>query len=214
VTAGDLCTTIINDLNRNDTSLSDTVLLNIQSSITEYETQRFYFNEQILTCTLSATDTYSLALWDASGNNVSDVIEVDFMEIVINATRNYQLQEFTSQDLALLSSNAQGIRGYPTHFSIFNQAIKIYPQANTEYTGRIYAHVKFSPIPTGGFSVSNPWTNDGADLIRNATLKRLWGRKFRDYDAAQAAGVAEQASLLALRRRTDALSDQRISGYL
>jgi len=211
-TAGNLCTTIISDLNRGDVSISDTVLIDIQSSIRDYESQRFYFNEQLLTATLSATDTYALSLFDASGSGVSDIVEVDFMEIVINSTRNYKLEELTIADLAALSSNAQGIMGYPTHFAVWNQSIKIYPEANSNYTGRLWAHVKLTPI--SAFSDSNAWTNDASELIRNAALKRLWGRKFRDYDAAQAAERGEQAALLALQRRTEALSGQRLAGYL
>ena len=211
-TVGDLCTTIIGDLGRGDTSLSDVILIDIKSSVRDYEGQRFYFNEQLLTLTLSATDTYALSLWDASGSNVVDVIEPDFMEVVINSTRNYQLEEKTTLDLAIRSSNAQGIKGYPQYFSIWNQAVKIYPQANAKYTGRLWGHIKFTEL--AAMSDSNPWTNDASELIRNATLKRLWGRRFRDYDAAQACGVAEQEALRYLQRRTEALSDQRISGYL
>ena len=63
---GDLTTVIISDLGRGDTSLSDIILTDIRSSISQYENERFYFNEQFLTATFSATDTYALNLWAGS----------------------------------------------------------------------------------------------------------------------------------------------------
>jgi hypothetical protein len=214
-TAGNLCTTIISDLGRSDLSMSDVVLIDIQSSIREYEAQRFYFNEQLLTVTLSATDTYALSLFAPSGSNVSDVIEVDNFDVIINSSRKYRLAELTYRDFIEVSANSSGNQGYPQFFSIWNQAMKIFPLATTAgYTGELWAHIKFTEIAAVGFSTSNPWTNDASDLIRNATLKRLWGRRYRDMDAAQMAALAERDSLAALRRRTNALGGNVISGYL
>ena len=54
---GALCSLIITDLARNDTSLSDVLLPYIQSSVIDYETDRFWFNEVNLSLTISATNT-------------------------------------------------------------------------------------------------------------------------------------------------------------
>lgn len=214
-TVGNLVTTIIGDLRRVDASLSDIVLVDIQSSIREYETHRFYFNEQKMSITLSATDTYALSLFAAAGSGVSDVIEVDWMNIQVATNRTYILDEVTSQTLDMVSGGTTSLTGYPQMYTVFNQAIRIYPMAaSTGLTSSIFGHVKFTEIAAGAFTATNPWTNDASDLIRNATLKRLWGRRYKDYDAAKACQLAELDSLRALQRRTEALSDQRLAGYL
>lgn len=213
-TAGDLCTTIIGDLGRSDVSLSDIVLIDIQSSIRDYEAQRFYFNEQKLAVTLSVTDTYALSLFAAAGTGVSDVIEIDRLEVVISASRTYEISERGFNEWAGLAGGGSGIVGYPEFYAIWGQALKIYPMANAAYVANMWAHVKLTAIAAGGFSTSNAWVNDASELIRNATLKRLWGRRFRDFDAAQAAGVAERDALMALRRRTDALSGGSLEAHL
>lgn len=214
-TVGNLCTEIIGDLRRVDASLSDIVLVDIQSSIREYETQRFYFNEQAISLTLSFTNTYALSLWAAAGTGVQDIVEIDFLNVLVNSTRTIQLEERTIKDLDLISGGTTSINGYPQFFSVFNQQLKIFPLAAASgYVSTMYAHVKFTEIAAGGFATSNPWTNDAAELIRNAALKRLWGRRFRDYDAAQACAQGERDALRALQRRTEGLSDQRLAAYL
>jgi len=208
-TVSNLLTTIIGDLQRSDTSLSDIVLIDVQSAIRDYETQRFYFNEQLMTVTLSATDTYALTLWDPAG--VQDIIEVDFLNVRIGASRNYMLEEVTSRDFARLASAPSTAQGYPQYYALWNQAVKIFPIANAAgYVTELWGHVKFTEIAAGGYSTTNAWTNDASELIRNAALKRLWGRRFSDPERAQLAAVGEQAALKALQRRTSALAGHRL----
>jgi hypothetical protein len=210
-TAGGLCTTIISDLGRGDTSLSDIVLIDIQSAIRDYEAYRFYFNERALSVTLSATDTYALSLFAAAGTGISDIIEVDGIEIAVSS-RTYDLTEKTSAELH--SRQGNGLTGYPSLYAIFNQSVLIESKPSPAVISTAFCHVKFTEIAAGGFSTTNVWTNDASELIRNAALKRLWGRRFRDYDAAQAAERAEGQALRALQRRTEALAGDRIEGFL
>lgn len=211
-TIGSLVTTIIADLGRSETSLSDVVLTDIKSAITEYEGQRFFFNEQLLTLTLTATDHYALSSFAASVSTVSDVIEADNFDVIINSSRKYRLEELTYRDFIEVSANSSGNQGYPQFFSIWNRNVYIYPKASSAgYTGELWAHVKFATV---SFSTSDVWSNEAADLIRNATLKRLWGRRYRDLDAARAALVLEQDSLKALQRKTSGLAGNTVSGYL
>lgn len=209
-TSGDLVTTIISDLGRNDTSLSDIVLLDVQSAVAEYESYRFHFNEQIMSITLSSTDTYALSLFAAVGSGVSDIIEVDEMILQVSPTRTYPLDERPYGVVAMLQAN--GITGYPRDFCIYNQAAIIYPKPNQVYTLAMSAHVKLTPITD--FSANNAWTNDASNLIRNAALKRLWGRRFRDMEAAQAVAMAEQNALQALQHRATALSGSTLTPYI
>jgi hypothetical protein len=210
-TVANLCTTIIGDLQRADTSLSDIVLIDIQSSIRDYETQRFYFNEKLLSVTLSATDTYALSIYAAALSGVSDVIEVDGLDVSISS-RTYSLRELTPRDLIARQGN--GLTGNPSFYAIFNQSVCIESKPTPAVVSTMMAHVKFTEIAAGGFSTTNVWTNDASELIRNATLKRLWGRRFQNMEAAQAAAIAEASALKALQRRTDAVAGSTLAGYL
>ena len=207
---------IINDLNRGDTSLSDIILLDIQSAITQYETQRFYFNDgAVASLTLSVTNTYALSLWvSTQGGVIDDIIEIDSIQVTIGATRNYTLIEKPYRYIDDLDQGAPTLMGYPQYFAIWNQSVRVYPKPSAALVlaANMSAHVRFANLnqPTD----MNPWTVDGADLIRNATLKRLYARRFRDYDGAQAVGMLEQDALLALQRRTEALAGSRIRPVL
>jgi hypothetical protein len=198
-------------LQRGDTSLSDIVLIDIQSSIRDYEAQRFYFNEKTLSITLSATDTYALSLFAAAGSGVSDIIEVDGIEVTVSS-RTYPLTNRGADEMHSMQGN--GLTGNPSFYGLFNQSVLIESKPSAAITATMAAHVKFTEIAAAGFSTSNAWTNDASELIRNATLKRLYGRRFKDYEAAQAAGIAEQSALQALQRRTNALSGDSVDGYL
>jgi hypothetical protein len=209
-TVGALCTTIIGDLQRSDTSLSDIVLIDIQSSIRDYEAQRFYFNERLLSVTFSNTYTYALSLYAAAGSGIADIIEVDGITVAVSSTRSYDLEEKTSNWVMSRLNNA--VLGYPEFYALFNQSVLIdpYPASGQNYTSTMAAHVKFTEIAAGGFATSNVWTNDASELIRNATLKRLYGRRFKSPEDAAMAAEGERLALAALRRRTDAVSGGRL----
>lgn len=208
-----LITTIISDLARSDPSLSDIVLIDVKSSIRDYEAHRFYFNERKLSITLSATNTYALSLFVATDGTLGDIIEIDKVSVLVSGgVRRYTLDE---TDYGTMRDNDYGPgapAGNPGRYAIYNQSLIIDTFPNQVITGTIDCHVKFvDPITTAS---DNPWSNDASELIRNATLKRLWGRRFRDDSAAQAVAIGEQLALAALQRRTDALSGGTIPGYL
>lgn len=211
-TAGNLVTTIIGDLARSDTSLSDIVLIDIMSSIRDYEQTRFYFNEQEISVSLSATDTYALSLFAAAGVGVADIIEIDSMTVAISATRSYELTERTARELQAMQGN--GIVGNPSYYAVFGQSLLIETKPTPTVLGVMCAHVKLTEIVAGGFSTTNVWTNEASELIRNATLKRLWGRRFRDPESAQMAAAAERDALMALKRKTEGLSGNSIEAFL
>lgn len=211
-TVGNLITTIIGDLSRADTSLSDVVLIDVQSAIRDYEAYRFYFNERTLSITLSATNTYLLSLWVATDASLSDIIEVDNVSVVVGGNRRYQLEEVTHDRLRYLDVGNSQPTGNPELYAMWSQSVVLDSFPAPAITGTLDCHVKL--VELAAMSDSNAWTNDAKELIRNAALKRLWGRRFRDADSAQAAAVGEQLALAALQRRTDAVSSARITGYL
>lgn len=212
-TIGALTTTIIGDLGRQDLSISDIVLIDIKSAIKDYDATRFYFNERRLSITLSATNTYALSLWVATDATLSDIIEIDKVTVLVNGgTRRYALDEWQYSDLRDEDYGPGLPTGNPERYAIYSQSLVLDTFPSPAITGTIDCHVKFLDPVT--FASDVPWSNDASELIRNATLKRLWGRRFKDYDAAQAAAQGEQAALAALQRRTDALSGNVVSAYL
>ena len=212
-TAGNLCTTIISDLNRGDLSISDIVLLDIQSAIRDYESYRFTFNEQILTVTVTATQTYALSLFAASGTGVAEVVEIDDLAITIPASRTYSIQEVTWMEMGDIDSGVGTLQGYPQIYAVYNQNLQIYPKPNALFLAVMSAHVKLTEIAAGGMATSNAWTNQASELIRCAALKRLWGRKYQNMQMAQAMQVAESQALSSLQRRNEAITSTRIRGY-
>lgn len=212
-TVGALCTTIIGDLARGDLSISDIVLIDVKSAIRDYEAQRFYFNERKLSITLSSTNTYALSLWVATDATLADVIEIDNMTALVNTgTRRYMLTEVPYNTLRDDDYGPGVPTGNPERWALFNQAVVLDTFPSPAITGTIDCHVKFLEI--AAFSDTNVWTNDASELIRNAALKRLWGRRFRDPDGAMVAAEGERLALAALQRRTDALSGGRIAAFL
>src|SRR5208282_2954706 len=149
--------TIIQDLNRNDQSLSDIILIDIQSAIREYEAKRFYFNElAYLTINLSSTqNVYPFSLWVTAaqalagapassfqtvdtqgiGGLIDDVIEIDSVQITVGASlstaiRNYTLIEKPYRLLDDLDQGLPTLIGYPQYYAPFQKAIRIYPRVS------------------------------------------------------------------------------------
>jgi hypothetical protein len=139
---------------------------------------------------------------------VADIIEVDGIDITTSG-RTYELSQLGSQDM--LRRQGNGYTGNPSFYAIYGQKILIESTPAQALTATMAAHVKFAEV---SISSSNVWTNDAFELIRNASLKRLWGRRYREFENAAAAAQAEQLTLQALQRRTDALSGSKLTGYL
>lgn len=213
-TLADLQASIIRDLARSDTSITDIVTFDIISAIREYESQRFYFNERSLSITLSATNTYALSLWVATDATLADIIEIDQMSVLINSgTRRYMLKPIGFNQIRdEIDTQPAQPTGNPTYYALWSQSIKLDSYPATAITGTIDCHVRLKELATG--SDTNAWTNDAFELIRFAAQKRLQGVRFANPMAAQAAAEGERIHLAALRRKTDALTENVIRGYL
>lgn len=205
---------VVADLARSD--LAATVVPDgILDAIREYEGQRFFFNEQLLTLTISATNTYALSLWSSTASlTVSDIIEIDSFRINVGASRSYTLSEETWNYINTIDENSTSTSGYPEIFSYWAQAIRIYPMpsASIAMTGTISAHIKFKELSAG--ADSNPWTNDAKGLIRAAASRLIAQRYLRDQTVYTGALDAEQRALAGLQRRTEGLSGHRLRSVL
>jgi hypothetical protein len=204
-----LTTLITSDLTRTDISATQ-ILYDIKSSIRDYEASRFFFNEKALAVTISATNTYALTLWGTVAAVGADVVEVDSLHATVNGI-TYPLDEVSYDEWRDLTSTTT-LTGDPQKYAVFDQKVWLYPTPVTAGTATMAAHVKYAEVVSQ--SSSNVWTDAGRELIRCATLKRLWGRLIKDPEQAQMMQIAETQALAALQRRTDALSGHRVIGYL
>lgn len=204
-----LTTLVTGDLTRTDIT-SAQVQTDIKSAVRDYEAYRFYFNERAITITISATSTYALALFAAASSGVSDIIEIDNMSVTVTGTVQ-DLDEISFREYRQLAINST-LTGYPTKYATNGQNVYLYPTPNGTYSVTMDAHVKFTELSAG--TDSNAWTLDARELIRCATLKRLWGRLIKDPQQAQMMQEGENQALAALQRRTDALSGHTIAAYL
>ena len=212
-TISTLQTTIIRDLARGDTSLSDLVLIEIQSAVKEYEATRFYFNERSLSITLSSTNTYALSLWAGTDPALlADIIEVDTMSVLVAGSRRYDLKSIGHDRLRGMDYQPAQPTGNPNYYALWQQSIKIDTYPSPSITGTIDCHVRLVELnaPTD----TNAWTTDGLELIRFAAGKRMHAIRYRDYEAAEASAKGEALALAALKRKTDALTSSSMDGYL
>lgn len=183
----------------------------ILESIRKYEGHRFFFNEATLSVTLSATNTYALSLFAAAGS-VADVIEIDAFEVVVNPSRIYPLTPVSFGEMIELDNGISGTQSYPQVYTLWQQAVRVYPVPNGTYTGLMSAHVKFTELSAG--ADSNAWTTDAKELIRCAAQKLIYGRYLKDQQNALTMQQLEMEALHALDRRTDALVPSRMTGCL
>lgn len=208
-----LQTLVTGDMNRSD--LTSVAANAIVESIRKYEGHRFFFNERTMTVTLTATNTYALSLFAAAGlpaASIADVIEVDAFELVVNPTRIYPLTPVSFGEMIELDDGIASIQGYPQIYTLWQQAVRIYPIPNGVYTGLMSAHVKFTELSAG--ADSNAWTTDAKELIRCAAQKVIYARYLKDQQNALGMQQLEMEALHALDRRTDALVPSRMAGCL
>lgn len=208
-----LTTLISSDLSRDAAAGGPTatqILYDIKASIRDYEAQRFYFNEMTVAETLSQTNCYSLPTWAQNVTGLNDIIEIDEIKVSVNGNL-YRLEEIPYSRFLALTSSAT-LTGQPTKYAVFGRNVYTYPTPTTEYLAVLSGHVKYNEVTSQ--SSSNVWTDDGRELIRCATEKRLYGRLIKDLEMAQAMQMAETQALAALQRKSDAQSGHVVSGYL
>ena len=195
-TYGEAVDLILTELARSDTSITAVVEREFIKAIEFYAIERFWFNEARISFTASNTIYYPLSGLSAG------MVEIDQLSVTVNSTV-IDLCPTTHQELQRM--DASGTTGYPTHWSIFAEQIRLYPKAAS---GSTYQVDLLGTKELASLTVStqtNAWTTEALNLIAARVEKIVSARKFKDFDAAQMYQVAETQEHERLKMRTERL---------
>ena len=187
---------ILTELARSDTSITAVVEREFLKAIDYYETERFWFNEARISFTASNTIYYPLSALSAS------MVEMDQLTVTVNSSV-IELAPATHQELQRM--DVSGFTGYPTHWAIFAEQIRLYPKAasGSTYQVDILGTKELATLTVS--TQSNAWTTEALNLIAARVEKVVSARKFKAYEAAQMYQIAEDQELAKLQQRTERL---------
>jgi hypothetical protein len=201
---GSMQTRIADELGRNDLAAS---LLNatvtpiqnaIQSAITQYEHERFWFNEARATTSTVApvsgvgTSAYALP---------TDVVEIDTLSVTRNDTRTW-LDEMPWTGIDALLGTTTSF-GQPLYYAVYQQEFWLYPIPDAAYTLTLSYVKKLSTLSAS--TDTNAWMVEGEPLIRTRAKVLLLIETIKDPDGAGSLEALEQDILQRLRSRSGKL---------
>lgn len=105
------------------------------------------------------------------GGNVYDLREMDITEW---------------QDLQDVATEAR-----PYAYARLNDQYYFYPTPDSAYTVRMIGHKQIA-APASDSEASNPWMNEGYQLIRSRAVKNIYAKKIRSYQDAQIWDIEEE----------------------
>lgn len=193
-------------------SLTEVASQAIIQAVNIWENERFWFNE----ATVTFVTVPDQASYSDSDMGISDAIGIDNMQFTVNGT-SYTIRPITYGRFKETHTNPT-YTGYPLQFAYYNRTIIIDPTPGATYTCEV-SYIKREPInySTSGslsLSVSNMWTNEGAELILARAKAILEVDFFKDKNAIQQSiivgnmgdgcmSINERAQLTSLRRKTN-----------
>lgn len=184
-TVNDMATRIGNELSRTD--LSSRIVEAIQSAVRHYERQRFYFNENTSVFNLSASQAaYTLADMSLTG-----VVRLDMIRVTVNGT-TYPMKAVGYKELRE-KVTSQNYVGYPREYAFYQEMLYVYPLPTATFTAEVSWVKRLPGISfSASNSVSNAWTNEAFDLIRERAMAQV-----KINNLQQAAAKQEMAGLAA-----------------
>ncbi len=209
-TFGDMQARIVDEIQRAD--LSSQIQAKILQAISEYEQERFVFNEQVFTMnTVNGQEYYpvSTSLLDINGNPLpagSDGSTVELLE-VDNATVLVTFQPYNvfPRSMAWIDARqppSQIYKGIPYYYCIYNDQIRLYPIPNGVYTMHFDGLFRFPNLVAS--NDTNAWMTEGQHLIRAQAKLLLYRDVLRDVGSAQIAESERDDALESLQRKSEA----------
>lgn len=135
----------------------------IQSAISKWEREPFYFNSiyaQNLFSTVASQELYATS--GDSGNLLGTSPDLIKLHILVSNNR-YPLYERTWSYLEDTSVNPS-VTGQPTDYAYYAETMRLYPIPDNAYPITISGTQRFTQLLND--TDANPWTEDGYDLIR------------------------------------------------
>lgn len=198
-TLADIKTRVITETNRDDltTDLASTLSDTINRAIAYYGQERWWFNEQRYTSTITAGSQYL--------DIPAGIGFIDQLFLVIGNIR-YNLIPQTPEHIESLYSTP--ITGQPTDYAVFLTQVRFWPTPPTAWQIVWYGLQDYT---LSSDSDSNYWTNQGQDLIVARTEYLLYRDVFKGDPRLQTAEMAMNEAYQRLKAETTRrLSNQRM----
>jgi len=195
-TFGDMITEIVDETRR---SMSSQIATCILDAITNYETERFWFNEtRATTFSLSSSqDVYT----SIDNSMIPRLMQIDRLDVVISGSRQ-KMEPWPYIDIE--TYNETGSTGQPVAYAYYGQSIYM-TLPDGGYEARVSGIVQLASL--SATTDSNAWTQrgNGKELIKQSAKARLYSQYLRDDANAQRAAAYESIALMRLRERTTSL---------
>lgn len=202
-TLGIMKARIADEVFRDDAA--DMIAREISSSISYYQSHRFYFNER-RTVTFSTVigqsdyDSTTAVTSTPSGVTVAHLLEIN----AITTTYQGNILTLCSEDIDELESligSASTTRNVPSRYGYFGQTLRLYPIPDAVYTVRIRGLVRY-PAPATDGELNNAWMTEAEELIRYRTKRNLYLNNFENAEQGQVMKALEQEAFTALKRES------------
>jgi len=162
------------------TDLTSQIQNAIQSAISKYERQKFYFNQYYSNAafnTVLGKEFYTSTDWVYMAN----LVNIQKIWVTVSSNR-YTLEPRTWQYIADTSVNPQ-VTGWPIDYAYANEQMRFYMIPNGAYPIGVLATIRLTPLVNP--ADTNAWMQDGYDLIRCEAKRYLFTNVIMD--ASQAA---------------------------
>jgi hypothetical protein len=219
---GSLKALIASDLRRSN--LTQEIETAVLDAIRDHETERFFWNDtapQPYTITVTPgggspgtgfpgnTGAQGDAYFLSPQGNVQEFVKIDMVRALIPGVW-YTVKATDWTTIEFFYSTLSN--GQPSWWAYQNGYLRIYPLPSQPYPLRIFGQFRWPALVND--TDSNPWTDDGRNLIRYTALKRLYSYPIRDMQQVANAEQAGERALDYLRRETDRRSRQgRMRAY-
>jgi hypothetical protein len=180
-----------------DSSLTAQIKLAIQTAITFYERQKFYFNTKTGTFnTIGGQEYYG----SAANADIPNLIRIyDPLKCQINGF-NYDV---VPTDESYINSCQNGqIITLPQYYAYYAQQIRLFPIPDTTYLMTMQYQYRFPALVND--SDTNAWMTDGEMLIRQAAKRVIGVDVTREVDPSAPISLLEQQAIDALNAETRA----------
>lgn len=172
----------------------------IQSAISFYENDRFYFNEFRPTnpttpqfSTVSGQAYYTSSDW----SDIPYLLEIDSAVVNIASGQRYDLTVTTQEAIDALAVGTTSDEGQPVSYAYYARALRIYPTPDGVY-GMYFSGVK-KLAALSADADTNAWMVEGEELIRCRAKWSLYTHNIGNLERAGAMKAAEMDALRALQ---------------
>lgn len=199
-TLADLKARILNEMKR--PSLTAECAKAVLDAIAKHSLNRFPWNEETDSSTVTVTGTASYALPDRFGRLI-------MAEVTVGAQR-YELDEIDYETLRGRTRTAVGNATPPCKIAFFGGRFHLDPPpAGDGWTVDLTFTSQLTAMSDD--TASNAWTNQAEPLIRAAAKRDLYHNVVRDYAEAQAQEAEEARWLGILQRRAEGHGRGRVA---